>query len=273
MEQQKTKIATPQTRELKRKVINITNGIFETATDLVLFTMFCALSSPGKSGTSRGVHKTAKEADEILETINYKSIKSAIYGLKRRGLIKTARQALLEPKITKAGLERITESIPSYKTKRVWDKMIYLISYDIPREDNWYRTQLRYLLRGFGAAPIHHSLYITPYNPKGILETFIQEKGTAGDILISNLTEDSQIGEENTIQELLWKYFGLESVNESYRDFINKYKNIPLYRAPKVKITLDFLSIVRHDPQLPFETLPSYYLGDKAYLLYRRLTK
>ncbi len=33
----------------------------------------------------------------------------------------------------------------------------------------------------------------------------------------------------------------------------------------------EYLSIVRNDPQLPFELLQDGYLGDEAYLVYKNL--
>lgn len=262
----------PQRRELKRQILKLTNGIFATTTDFTLFALFLTLSRPGKPPTSRGINQAADEADEILKTINYKSIKNALYNLKKKGLIKSARQAFLEPAITEAGLTRIYETIPNYDTKRVWDKMIYLISYDIPREHNAYRTKLRQTLYKFRTAQLHHSLYLTPYNPKGVLEDFTEEYGLYGDILISTLSEDSQIGDEKNLKDLLWGYFNLDYVNEGYEDFITHYRHLRPNKETTTTAALAFLSAVRDDPQLPFELLPTRYLGDKAYLLYRRLT-
>lgn len=262
-----------QRRVAKRKVMRLTNGLFATVTDLLLFCLVKTLVNLGKTTVKPGYHLGAEEAELLVSKINYQTIKNSLNSLKRQGLVESAHRAFLSTKITQAGLNRISQKIPAYQTERVWDKMIYLVSYDIPRKYHAYRDRLRNLLIKSGAARIHDSLYITPYNPKGILKRFAEDYGYKGQILVSMLTKDSQIGEEKDIKKLLWDYYLMDEVNNSYRAFCNKYQKSASKNISKPQLIFDFLSLVTKDPQLPFELLLDDYAGDEAYLLYSRLLK
>lgn len=263
-----------QKRELKRKIIRLTDGLFSSAIDLTLFCFFAGGEAFAKAAFKRPTYQPdLTETEKLLSQINWQTIKNAINHLKKMGLLKSIQHSLLAVEITRAGLEKLSKQLPRYKTRRPWDKMIYLVSYDIERDKNWYRDRLRHLLLSVGATRIHDSLYITPYNPKGILKQFVKENGSHGNILISMLTKDSQIGENPDIKELLWEYYGMEEINLSYKNFILAYQGEKKGQVSPIQVAMDFLAIVKKDPQLPFELLPAKYLGDKAYLLYHRLTK
>lgn len=261
-----------QRRVLKKKILKLSDGLLSSTTDFALFLLFTGVSSVGKPYNSRGVSQSASEGEELLSKINYKSLKNALYNLQKKGLIESARQTLAEPAITKAGLSRLTKTLPTYQQRRPWDKMVYLINYDVPRNKNYYRDSLRNTLQKLRAAPIQNSLFLTPYNPKEILRRFIKENGQHGSILVSTLSKNSSIGEESNIKKMLWNLYNLESVNRSYKRFIAIYKNKSQKTVSKSQVTLDFLSIVDVDPQLPFDLLLPSYKGDEAYLLFRRLT-
>lgn len=258
-------------RELKKQILDLSNGLLSTTTDLVLFNLYFGLSLFGKTNTTRGVHRAADEADELLAMLNYETFRNTFNNLKSRGFINTVRTALYKPVITKVGLSRVAETIPRYDTERIWDKMLYLINYDIPREFNSYSKQLSSLLKLVGCARLQHSLFITPYNPTGVLENFTEEKGSYGEILTSTLPPNSTIGEHKDIKDLLWKCYNLENANIGYYHFIEKYKDKKPKAVTRAKVALAFLSAVADDPQLPFELLKSDYLGDRAYILFQRL--
>lgn len=262
-----------QRRELKKKLLAFTNGLFGYTTDFLLYCVFMNFTLVGKSPTSRGVARGSREAEEILETVNYQTIKNALANLKRKGLLKTTSAKLLEPSITQEGIQRIKEYLPTYKTKRTWDKLIYLISYDLPNDKIWYRRKLIDSLTKWGSARIQDSFYITPYNPKKMLEQFTKENGSYGEVLISTLSKDSSISEEKNIKELLWRYYKLEDVNHNYEGFIVEFSRKQPSQINKIDIATLFLAIVKKDPQLPFELLPDRYAGDRAYLLFRKLLR
>lgn len=262
---------TAENRVLKKNLAKISEGLLSTATDAVLFTLFLPVASFGTRPTSYGVYQTFQEANEMLEKINYKTFKNALYRLCRKGLIKPLAKKLTEIEITELGRKRLEELSPKYQENRPWNKMIYLINYDIKDKKNRQRDLFRRFLKEIGAAKIQQSLYFIPYNPKTLIAEFIKNHQIKGQILISELGQDSSLGDDD-LKEFLNKAYHLEKLNERYEDFIQRYKNIKGVKF-KSQVALDFYSILKDDPQIPFELLPSEFSSDEAYLLFKKLTK
>ena len=78
-------------------------------------------------------NRVVEEVHGMLDEVNYKTIKKALYNLSSRGFVDYIHSddhtALA---ITNLGKKRIEEILPTYKTDRPWDGHIYLVSYDIP---------------------------------------------------------------------------------------------------------------------------------------------
>ncbi len=254
----------------KKLIIAVTKGIIGTITDMSLYMLFLTLSSVGKTG-SRGVHEAFREADKTLEVVNHQTIARAFENLRKKNLIKLFRQKnKYEYEITKKGLERINNIIPVYDKKRLWDEHIYLVTYDISTKNNTKRNTLRNYLQKIGCAPIAESVYISPYNPKKIIEPFISNSGVKGIILVTNLGKDSSFGDED-LKDLLSRVYKLPKLNNRYEEFINKYQDKT--QTNQIHMNFDFYSILNDDPQLPFALLPKYWKGNQAYSLFNKLSK
>jgi len=130
---------------------------------------------------------------------------------------------------------------------------------------------LRRLLLKLGGIKLQNSLYLTVNNPYKFIEEFKKEYSFEGLILVSELSQRSFIGEED-LKSFVWKMAKLDIVNDRYRDFINRWKN-KKGEVSKTKIAIEYYSILKDDPQLPFELLLDDYLGDEAYLLFQRFIK
>ena len=206
-----------------------------------------------------------------MHEFNIFTFERAFADLKRRGFIKVTKNNLLcKPKITAAGERRLKNFLPSYDSERAWDGRIYLITYDIFEEQRIDRELLRRMIIKLGCGKLQASVYLTPYNPSGVLQDFIKEKDLSGSVLVSNLGADSSIGEED-LQSLLVRVYNLESINFQYREFIKEYAQRSSFNSgEKQKMVFHFLSILKGDPQLPFPLLPREWLGDRAYRLFHR---
>ncbi len=99
-----------------------------------------------------------------LEEFNYETIKRSILYLRKKGLIQIAKEKSRLPKITEEGQKRLSSILPQYDDKRVWDKRVYLITYDLPIKKNKERNYLRFFLRRIGCGMLQKSVWITPYN-------------------------------------------------------------------------------------------------------------
>lgn len=242
-------------------------GLVSTATDLVLFQLYLIGSSVGKGNTSRDYYRIFREASETLEEVNYETFRDILYRLKRKGLIETIKdQAYFEPKITKQGRQRLFEIIPQYRKKRPWDKRIYLVTYDVAEERRDDRDLLRETLKRIGCAYLQNSVWLTPYNPKGILETFVEEHSLHGSIIVSDTGTDGAIG-NRSLKELVREVYNLDELNDRYKSFLYEFSK-GKKDASADTVAAHYLSILQDDPQLPFELLPLDWRGDEVYEFY-----
>jgi len=249
--------------EIRRKISKISDGLMSTMADFFLFHVH-VLNSIDGNGT-KAAYRAISKAHSELEEINSRTIRNTIGYLKRRGLIRI----LKEPEITYMGKEKLQNTLPVYQHKRPWDKSIYLITYDIPERKRIVRDKLRDFLERLGAGMLQASVWLTPYNPSKNLKQFHEDNNDIGEIIISCIGKDGYIGKKS-IQELLQEVYCLDELNYRYEAFIEQFKNQS--QAVKYQAAISYLSILSEDPQLPWELLPKNWLGDKAYLLYKKIT-
>jgi len=236
-------------------------------TDLVLLQLFLGLTLITSSKhSSKFLEKNLKK---IHDNFDEEKIKRAFYELKKEGLVEYGKRLWLEPQITQEGRKRLAGFLPQYDPVRAWDKRFYLITYDIPEKERKNRDLLRRFLKKIGCGLLQESLWITPYNPKKVINEYVAEAGLEEQILISDMGKDGQVGQED-IRELINRVYGLDELNEGYREFINK---VTKKKYPKMEMTSWFFSILKDDPQLPFELLPDVWLGEKAWQMVKPLLK
>jgi len=266
----KSKIEISKGRVRLKRVKQISEGIFSTLFDITLFCLYLPICSFGKNPTSRDVYKTFSEAEDLLKDINYDTFRRSLEILHRYGLIETLKKWSNEPKITAAGKKRLESTLPQYQTSRFWDGKMYLINYDFAINENIIRDKFREYIKRLGALKLQDSLYLISNNPYIFINKFQKEYKFHGVILVSELDKKGFLGQDN-LKEFIWKISKLEEVNNRYAEFIAKYKH--QRKTSLIKISFDYYSILRDDPQLPFELLPKEYLGNEAYLLYQGLIK
>lgn len=255
-------------KETKEIALNVSEELLATATNVILFTLFLIYGATKKMRTYYPGSVMYDTAIANLQEFNYSTIKNAIIQLKHKKLIsypgRITKTTLI---ITKQGEKRLQELLPTYKTKRVWDQKIYLISYDIPEKNAKDRKMLRQYIETLGGAMLQKSFYLIPYDPSIILKEFTQEKNLHGTILVSCIGENGFIGGEQ-LKNLINRVYQLDFLKKRYQHFIEKYK----LKKPAnlTKFAFEFLAIVKDDPQLPFELLGKDWLGNKAYKLYKQ---
>ncbi len=252
----------------KKLVHEVTNGVAKTAMNGLLWWLYLMGASIGKSHTSRGVYEMFREADASLRDYNYEHFQRTLIRLQQQHLItKRRKRTAIEVSVTELGRKRLKEFIPSYKTVRPWDGYAYLISYDIPEASKRIRDQFRQYLVQIGCAKLQASVWITPYTPRDLVNDFAEEHHVEGTILVSKLDKKGMIGDE-TFGEVIVRIYNLHALQERYEEFLHRVrtKNLSFFQ----KIVL-YQSILRDDPQLPFELLPSWWNGEDAYRAYQLL--
>lgn len=255
---------------IKEALLDLTEGFLSSVTDVILMELFFGLNLLVAGSYSGSVYRASRAAEEMFESVKIGTVKTTCHQLKNKGYITYVRgkNAAANAKLTKAGLERIKNILPQYKKDRPWDGRLYLITYDVPENRNRDRDTLRQLLRKLGCGLLQQSVWVTPHNPKGILEKAIKEYGIFGDIIVSDTGREGNIGKTN-FKELMERVYNLHMVNDRYAEFIKKYKSRG--RGSKEYLMFKFLSIVEDDPQLPYELLPDNWLGDRAYASFKKL--
>ncbi|PIV38726.1 MAG: hypothetical protein COS30_00530 [Candidatus Portnoybacteria bacterium CG02_land_8_20_14_3_00_45_8] len=250
----------------KRKISELSWNLTFRMTDLVLVTLFLGLNlaAPSKH-TGKFL---AKLFEKIHQAIDEEKIKQVFYQLKQQGLIDYASRLWQKPLITDQGRKRLKGILPRYDELRAWDSRLYLITYDIPEKIKFQRDKLRYFLKQIGCGLLQESVWVTPYNPKKLLKEYVSENDLSGLVLVSDLGRDGQIGEEN-IRSLAGTIFRLEDLNRRYREFINHW----LGKKPAPDTVGSFFSILKDDPQLPFELLPDDWAGEQVWQLVKPLLK
>lgn len=256
-----------------KKIKKITEGLFSNLCDFFLYWLFLLpASSFGKSRSPADIYQMFREADSLHCEINYQSFKNAYRKLREKGLIETIKEWRNKRVATKEGIKRLKSNLPFYDEKRFWDGNLYLVQYDIPRTQNRIRNLLRdWFLKNLGAIALQDSLYLVFLNPQDLLRDFLKDKTNfEGNILISKLNKDGILGEER-LEDFIWYKSGLAELNVEYQNFIDKYKKAK--KVNRSELFRDYFSILKKDPQIPFELLPDEYLGDEAYLLFLKFFK
>lgn len=261
-----------QFKATKELVYKISGGVLGTVTDILLFQMFVIGAAVGKGSSPKDTYKIFTEAEEALTELNYQTLKQAFYTLKRRGFVRAAKGKLREYQITREGRQRLESLIPRYNQSRVWDKRIYLITYDIPENRRLDRELLRRFLKKSGCGMLQASVWLTPYNPRKILREFIRDNHIPGAIVISDTGKDGSVGEQS-LKKLMAEVYHLDELNEEYQAYTQlyrKYRNSPKHLPAMNRGIFDYLAILGEDPQIPFELLPDDWQGEKAHALFEK---
>lgn len=265
-------------KETREAVLKISEGVLETVVDLAIFTAlfgFDLLYETSPAGRGRPIFGDESYLDEAMELINYRSLKRAINNARKEGFIqKVGRGERVLPEVTQAGKNRLEAKIPFYDALRIWDGILYLVTYDIAERQKYDRAVLREKLLKLGCGMLQESVYITPYNPKEVLRDFIKERKLGGAVIISSVGKDGSIGEEEVL-DLVYRIYGLGELNKRYKEYLKDFAlgGRGEKRKDPLRAVFSFLAILQDDPQLPFELLPRDWLGSKAYKLYYKYLK
>jgi len=257
-------------KRLKNDIKKLSEGVLARVTDLALIAVYFNLEIASLKRSEWW--KTGERVMDDLEEFNYEKLKRGFNQLRQKGLIQTIREDAALPKITETGLKKLRLLIPQYDEKRVWDRKLYLITYDLPVEKNKERNYLRNFLKKIGCGLMQQSLWITPYNPSKLLDKFIEEHDLSEDlILVSTLGKGGTIGKME-FPLLVEKVYNLGVINERYTRFIVNCRSKNQEKLQS-QLVFQYLSILSDDPQLPFALLPDYWKGDEAYEVFLKLKR
>lgn len=245
-------------RNYKKTILETTEGVLETVTDLVLVAIFF--------GVEFGRRPTITAADRglaHLDHINYQTLKKTTENLIDKKLVARKGESLL---LTGAGRARLGKMVLIENLEMSRQKgEVYLIIYDIANDEVNQRNNFRRCLLRNKMAKIQESVYLSGFDPRKILEDFMKEHKVSGQILVTKLGKDSIIGGQG-INEFLWKVYKLEELEKEYLEFVEKYEKNESGGA-----IFAFNRIFKKDPGLPMEFLPDDWIGAKALEIYEKV--
>lgn len=246
-----------KSKTIGKTILNISDYLLGSLVDYALWNIAFLGSMSIPQSTNGQIWQANKEANKILEEFNYTDIKNAIKRAKLSGFVSKPSIHTL-PEITEEGKRRLYSLLPQYDEHRVWDKRMHIITYDVPEKKRYERELLREYLTKIRCARLQDSVWMTPYNPVDLIREFVRFKNLTGTVIVSDLGEKGSIGDE-TLSELIIRVYKLKELNKRYLNWLeNKFSN-------GHSQLLNYLSILKDDPQLPFTLLPTWWKGDRAY--------
>lgn len=256
-----------QSRLLRMEIRRVSHGLCSALVDFLLLELFFEIEFLDAGRSTRRMMRAGDRALDCLERCNASTIHRAFRHLFRRGFIETIRGASERYRITRAGRRWLNERIPTYHEDRPWDGRMHLITYDLPEKQRKARNALRVFLRELRCAPFQASVWLTPYNPRSFLREYVRTNRIPG-VVVSEFGKGSVIG-EGTFRDVVEHAYRLRVLNDRYEQFLQGWR--ARSDARPADIATAYTSILGDDPQLPFELLPPYWLGDRAHAFTRKV--
>ena len=253
--------------KLRETVEDISFGLLSTTINLALG-LISFSATAFTPGAAHGAVWQAVEQSSNDTGISKQSLKYAFWKAKNLGLLRRKRaRSRYFWELTDEGTRRLESKLPKYQKERPWDGKLYLITYDIPEKKRYHRNKLRDYLISIGARQFQQSIYLILWDPTEVLRHFIQSRDLKGLVIVSDTGTDGAIGDVD-LDTLIWNVFRLEDLNERYESFLKQTEQL---QQEKSSLAFHYLSVLKDDPQLPFQLLGPTWLGDKAYRRYLEL--
>lgn len=251
-------------RDTHRLVKEISLGICGSLVDITLF-LICFTGGYILSSMSTSKGRINLEPLKIIlkayPELRLK-LRNALRLAKRDGLINKNGELTIE------GIEKLEEILPSFKRQPKWTGSLWLITYDVAEKRKKDREALRLFLKNQGYGKLQDSVYIAPFDPTKLVRNEIEKMKFKCEVIVSKMGIDGHIG-EMSVMELIDKVYDLDPISDDYLTYIQKVsKDFPSSKAPF--LFLEYLSILKSDPQLPEELLPTDWPGKKAFELAKR---
>lgn len=254
-----------RSRSTIQLISRITGELTTTALDLVILSTALAggiiLFGPrGKDlYASKKTEAAVEMASLMFQKWNESSFRRAIGRAVGEGLVKRISDGV---KLTESGRRRLGELLPSYKQSQSWDGKLWLVTYDISEDKRRSRDRFRNWLFEIGCRMIQESVWISMKDPKPWIKNSISSMKKRS-IIVSCLGKDGSIGSE-TVNELIYRVFKLKSLDKAYKQWIRSAEKPIADKSTTLSLGFRYLSLLKQDPMLPQEILPSNWTGHAA---------
>jgi phenylacetic acid degradation operon negative regulatory protein len=157
-----------------------------------------------------------------------------------------------------------------------WEGSWHLVTYSLPDRARVERDGLRKALVWLGFGQLHPGMWICPHDRRDELAATVHDLNVTS--FVTMFRRAQLDGEPNDIVARAWDLTGIDA---SYRRFLRSWKRrITTWEhaqlssrdafVARFRLHHDFLSILRHDPNLPVELLPAGWNGTEARQLFAR---
>jgi len=247
-------------KEIGDRVRTYTRGMAGSATELMLY----AIRFNMDLGSS-GEHVWDEESNKALKEINFSSFKRALTHLRSKGYVNEVEGTTTGFQLTEAGIAEVAKFIPQYREERDWNGKVYLVNYDLPVTSNSARNAFRDYIKSIGCGLVQHSLWLTPFDPREKLTSYLESHEIdKSNVIVSSVNLEVELYSYQ-IPSLIEKAFGLEKINNKYKEYINAAEN-GLSRERRI---FAFLEVLKNDPQAPYDLIPDDWAGYRAYELFK----
>jgi DNA-binding transcriptional regulator PaaX len=253
-----------RSRTTAKLISKLTGELAVTTLDFVVLSAALAggMILYGPSGKDLYVSQKTKRAFKMTGLMYKKWDESGF----RRAVGRAAGEGLIKRitdgfKLTETGKKRLKELLPSYKQPGYWDGKLWLVTYDIPDDKRYTRDHFRKWLFEIGCRMIQESVWLSVKDPKPWIKDSIASM-EKGNIIVSCLGKDGSIGSEG-LNELIYRVFELKRLNKAYNNWLKAVKK-QNDKSAILSVGFRFLSLLRQDPMLPNELLPSNWTGNQA---------
>jgi len=247
-------------RKLKKKILEISEGLLRSLTDVVLVFFNYGLEVLNDPRAGRSLPYALYRMDRRMQKINYLTIKRAIKNAVKRGWIK-------ELEITEEGQKRLETLFKEYSSPPEWSGEWYLVNFDIPETMRWKRDILRKRLKEMGFGKLQDSIWISPFNLLAEVEKILNKYSLDPYVILSISDRVGRI-ESKKLAERIWK---ISEIQEEYQKFISEFETKE--NPSLIEAAFSYQSILEKDLQLPKELLPDDWVGDEAHELYLEITR
>lgn len=211
----------------------------------------------------RSTSKIFEDAGKMFEALRSARLQRSL----RSGLYQIADKGYRDRwKITNKGYEQLKHLVPKYLAERTWDGSFYLIVFDIPENLKRSRQKLRNALVDVGCGMLQESVWMSIGNPESAIAD-IREWDELEDYLLILKTDKDHSQTSAQLLPLVAQAYKLKPLNLRYQAFLDQVR--AGIQTP-MTLALLYLSILKDDPQLPFELLPKEWAGDAAFEMYKK---
>ncbi len=249
-------------RDIRKKVIRLTKGLVSALEDFIL--MQLAIMDEISLHPIESLTQRIEHMEMRLEGYDPDKLYKGFYRAREKGW--------LDPdwKLTKEGWKRLKSVLPQYKKPLEWNGKWYIITFDIPESAKRKRDAFREKLKKLGFGKLQASVWISPMNWLANVESLVKFHKMEYWV-IPSVTD--KLGRE-TSEELTERVWPVGRINLRYKNFISRCKRFfrkEGYKISKSGLQMEYLNILKEDPQLPRDLLPGDWQGRKAQKFYLKL--